>query len=339
MAGRRIRREGDDERRALAHLALHLHLGLVHADDLLADGQPQPRAWNVPGMGFIRFVEPLPDIGDVLLGDAVALVRHRQHRTLLGVWHHLEPDHGRIRGILHGVVPQDHHQLIQPVPVAVHQQLVVHVLLQPDVPFLGPALQHAAYALHDLAQGDGFHLFALAPLQPADVQQFLDEPLQPLGLVVDQVAVFLHILRIGDGAVRQGLVVALDDGDGCAQLVAYIGHEIPAHLLHLPALQHELLQVTAQGIQAAAQVGDLVVAVHRHLQGIVPGGDGFGRVLHGDQGLHHAPAEPADDHHADAQGDDPHDDGVQVDVLQYLVQAAQGRSQQHGTGHVAVGVL
>jgi hypothetical protein len=60
---------GEEEMRALAGLALDPDAPAVGLDQMAGDGQPQPRPPVRPGPGFLRPVEPIEDIGQILRGD------------------------------------------------------------------------------------------------------------------------------------------------------------------------------------------------------------------------------------------------------------------------------
>ena len=180
---------------------------------------------------------------------------------------------------------------------------------------MGSAFQHIYHGFHYLGQGNGFHFFPFSLLQPADIQQFVNQPLQAQGFIVDQLAVFFDVFGIRNGSVRNGFIIALDNGNGSPKLVGYVSHKVPAHLFHFFRFQYELFQVPAQRVQGAAQVSNFVVPVYNDLQGIIPRSYGLGAVFHGNQGLDHAFGQAADDNHADNQGDNPHANGVQVNIL------------------------
>lgn len=69
--------KGKGKSGALAWLALHADVLAMGFNDALYDGQAQPRpALAAGGMGLFRLIEPIEQIGDILLGHSLAAVRY-----------------------------------------------------------------------------------------------------------------------------------------------------------------------------------------------------------------------------------------------------------------------
>ncbi len=72
-------------------------------------------------------------------------------------------------------------------------------------------------------------------------QKILGQVRQPLCLKEDDIQVFLlHFRR--DGPVRHGLHIALDGGEGRAEIVGDVGHEFFLVVLHVPQLRGHVVQ-------------------------------------------------------------------------------------------------
>lgn len=58
-----------------------------------------------------------------------------------------------------------------------------------------------------------------------------------------------------------------------------IGYKVAAQFFHLIGLKDKLFQVTAQGIQGAAQISHFILPVYDNLQGVIAGSNGLGAVF------------------------------------------------------------
>ena len=106
--------EGDGKDGALLPAAADLDLPPVGLGDGVGDGQPQTVAPLLPATGAVHPVEPLKQVLQVLRGDGLAGVPHREDRPLLPAGEvHVHPS--RFPGVFHRVVQQDHHQPFQAV--------------------------------------------------------------------------------------------------------------------------------------------------------------------------------------------------------------------------------
>ena len=175
--------------------------------------------------------------------------------------HLLAPDAGvhgdgaAVGGVLDGVAHHVHQHLLQPVPVpGDHGQGVVVLAYQGVAPALALQLHRPAHRADGVVQGEAAHFHVRPPgVQTAEGQQVLDDAGHPVRLADDDVQKAVFRLP-GDALhVPEGLGVAADVGEGGAQLVGDIGHELLAHLLVLPL------------------GGDVVH--HRHHAAVLPLGD------------------------------------------------------------------
>ena len=68
-------------------------------------------------------------------------------------------------------------------------------------------------------------------------------------------------------------IISLDDSNGHPQFVGNIGYKVAAQFFHLIGLKDKLFQVTAQGIQGAAQISHFILPVYDNLQGVIAGSE------------------------------------------------------------------
>ena len=73
----------------------------------------------------------------------------------------------------------------------------------------------------------------LTRLQSRECQQVVDQVTQPVCVLVDGLQEFAALFRIVQRAVQQCLGETLDQRDGSAQLVTYVGHEITPSVFQL----------------------------------------------------------------------------------------------------------
>ena len=260
---------------------------------VLHDGQPQAGAHLGPLVVLVHLVVPLPDVPELLRGDALSRVGdgHPHHAVV----HRLAQGHGLVRagvgdGVVHQVV---HHlgdaQLVggdEHVPVGVEGEGVVRQLLVPGQG-LADGLRQVEAAL---LQGD------CPGLQPGQVQQVVDQACEPLRLVDDD----LHVLRgVLSRQVPHDLTVALDHSQGRAQVVGDVCQQLPAHLVHFGELPRRVVQGLGKlgDLPGAALLqGDGVVALAQLLGRLVDGRDGPGDPPGDEQGQqqpqhHHHPGQ------------------------------------------------
>ncbi|EAU64887.1 hypothetical protein STIAU_5392 [Stigmatella aurantiaca DW4/3-1] len=218
------------ENTAYIRLAFHLYFALHGAQEVLDDGQAQAGSPHVPAATFVHPVEALEDAGQVLGLDAHARVLDAHHAApvLLGP-PDVHPPTGR--GVFDGVVEQVEEHLLDGPLIAPGAQVRRHMQLQANVLALGLRFDRVGGPGGRDREGHvGEPELHLARFEPGQLQQVLDELGEALGLAVDD----LHHLG-GHGGVLQGpglkcLRIAADGGDGGAQLVGDVGHEVLAHI-------------------------------------------------------------------------------------------------------------
>ena len=94
------------------------------------------------------------------------------------------------------------------------------------------------HGLDHVAQGRRLHVHDdLAGLEPRDGEQVLDEEGEAVGVAVDGLEEPDHGLALIHGAAEQRLGVALDQGERGSQLMADVGHELPALILQALVLR------------------------------------------------------------------------------------------------------
>ena len=124
------------------------------------------------------------------------------------------------------------------------------------------------------------------------IGQLVDKPFHVVGLVVDGLDVFVHLLRRHCHPVHDALHIPLDGCDRCLQIMRDIAHQLPVLLLALLVLLSGLLQPQPHVLIVPIQIPDLSLSVG--LQGVVqiPLLDlahSHVQLVHGDE---HAPADP-----------------------------------------------
>jgi hypothetical protein len=237
----------------MAELALDREMALVAAQDVLDDGEPEASAAELARARAVDPVEALGEAGDVLPGDAGALVLHgypharaaghgasrrRSRRHGLG----RDPHHLPLAAIFDGVIDQVEEELMQLVEIADDQGQVGRY--GSHEPHLG-ARRHRVHPLDHLLQ-ECLGLAALGrrltggELDPRQGEQVVDEPGHPGGLAGQELQEHLAALGIVTRRPAQRLDDAQDRGQGVADLMTGIGHEVRAH-----PLDHHLLGLLA----------------------------------------------------------------------------------------------
>src|SRR5438270_9787507 len=98
-------RQLESERGAAALLGFHGDLALVSLGDVPHDGQPEAGAAGGPAAGTVDAVEPLEDAFQVAVGDADAVVPHRdRHGEPLDLGREL--DLAALLGVLNCVIKE-----------------------------------------------------------------------------------------------------------------------------------------------------------------------------------------------------------------------------------------
>src|SRR5918998_2849115 len=176
--------DADPERRAHADLALDEDVAAVHLDDLLAYGQPQAAPPGRAGAVLVHPVEPLEELGELLLRDTDAGVPplHGQRRGVLFYRHvHAPP---RL-GVLDGVVQQVEEDLVELLGVADAPALTGLIEVDRYAEPLGLGLHGLYGGLDDPAQIRRPDLELVLPrVHLRERQEFLDHPADAPELLV-----------------------------------------------------------------------------------------------------------------------------------------------------------
>ena len=237
-------------------------------------------------------------MGDALGGDAHTLVLDGDPGV--AVQHHHPKVHPAVRpAVLHAVVHQNPHHLLDEPLVGVHR----HRLLPPPGQEDAVLVDHLLLPQHLPGQSGEVEVGALHRLgivvPPGQEQQLLYQVLHGLGLGADGVEGLLEGLRVILAPPVQKGGVALDDGNGGAQLVAGVGDEAHLGAVRLvDPVQHGVdglgqgaqLLLGGGQVDAAVQMGgvDFLQLPRQSLQllpghvghGVEPGGGG-GQILDG----------------------------------------------------------
>ncbi len=251
----------------------------VELDDLLGDGQAQPGAAVVGGPARVQTREALERPRPVLGRDPRPLVAHPQPDALSpgrGRQHH-QPSGGAVP---HRVVQQVGEDLREQVGIGAHAQ-----------PLRDLAARHHPLPGHDglpqgllaqLAQLDVLTLDQPGPgLQAGQVEQLRDQPAQPLGL--GERGAEGDGIGVGD-PVDHVLQHRPERGDRRTELVADVGHQLPALPVHLA-------QVGGHRVEGAGELADLVTGGRGDPQAVPALGDGLRGGGHLAQRFGHPPRE------------------------------------------------
>ena len=137
--GRRAGRQAHRERRARADPALDLDPPAVRLGDHLADCQAEPGPADLAAAGVVGAVEPFEDVGERFGRDAGAGVVHAEGGDAV-VRDEREGDGPAGRGVAGSVVHEVEQELLEPIGVAVHLDLLQLADRQTDVRGLAAGL-------------------------------------------------------------------------------------------------------------------------------------------------------------------------------------------------------
>src|SRR5215217_4574688 len=305
LAVRRLRlgvdgRQGDGEGGAMADLALDVDRAPVQVHVLERDGQPESGAAEGPGPVHVGAVEALEDVGQVLGRDALALVGDGDdHVTTTPA--HPDPDVA-LDGVLNGVLDQVGEHPVEPAGVGGDQRLAltgVHLETDVDLAAVGDRVERVDHLVEQAAEVDLDRLQVdHAGVEAADLQQVLEQVLEPLQLAFQQHGGPLGIRRqAGPGGVD---VVGghAHRGQWGAQLVADVGDEPGLEAADVLQLADLLGQVVGHAVERLGQLAEVVLAgrfgdaggqvAGRDLLGHVPGPlDRLEHPADGDRGQDH----------------------------------------------------
>ena len=163
---------------------------------------------------------------------------------------------------------------------------------QPDISLLGQGREHPLHPPDGGGQVDDLAFHRFLTVHFGQGQQLCRHAVQPLGLIADIPHKFpdgVHIHIVLQDGIRQ----QLDGGQGSFQLVGGIGDKPPPFLLGG-------VQPLGQVVDLIAQNGQLVIAAHGDLVGVVP-------LLNDPDGGHDL-THPAGKGGGKGQGEQKHDD-------------------------------
>ena len=276
-------------------------IAAVVLDDLPHDGQADAAAplGRVPG--GVRAVEPLEYLRQVLLGDALAVVLNLDPDGLRLVQN---PDIDRPPGlihVLHAVADDIVDDLLHLLRIRDDHRVRLHQvgIVQLDAPLL-QVQPHLLHAVPEIV----CYVYPMEIIRnpvviyPRVIGQLIDQPLHVVGLVVDGLDVFVHLLRRHRHPVHDALHIPLDGRDRGLQVMGDIADQLPVLLLAGPVLLGGLLQPKAHVLIIAVQIADLPLGVRLEAIIEVPLLD----LAHGHvqlaYGIEHPPADPPGQHHA-----------------------------------------
>ena len=195
---------------------------------------PVAEADSSPGPVVAVMVDPVAAHRVRDADDAGGVVVDHVVGRCLG--HPADGDGAGVVGVRHGVLEQRVHGRDELAPVAEDGHRRVGLTQDDrDVPLLGggphplDGLGHHQVDQHRLARG------CLLGLDPAEVQEVVDDPADPERLGVDAAGQARRDL--GVGLADQGLGQQAQGAHRCLQLMADVGHEVPADLLEAAALR------------------------------------------------------------------------------------------------------
>ena len=150
--------------------------------------------------------------------------------------------------------------------VGVDQTFLVGVGLQRVTVFGADVLVPLGHLVAELGQVKVHHLGLFgAGADLGQVHDAVHQGAEPVGLVHNDVELLGALLGVVAGEIPQGLGVALDEGEGGAQIVADVGDQLllqPGRAVHLPG--HK--------VEVPGQVGHLVLAFLLHLYLVIAPG-------------------------------------------------------------------
>ena len=248
----------------------------------LGDGQAQAAATVGARAGPVGAVEALSDAGQVLGGDAEALVYHLHpyHRFAPGEarlqragggsppWCgvlrppavHVDGDGAAGPRVLDGVVQQVDQHLLDAVRVGLgHGRSGAGLHLQDHPAGPGPGGQFGRGGPGQLrhVEGPALQVQGLRVGAGKD-QQVVDQPDEAVGLALHRLQKSVTHGGVVHGASAEGLHGALDGGEGGAQLVGDVGHKVDLRLAGGP-------QAGGHVVEGPAQAAQLVVGANGHL--------------------------------------------------------------------------
>ena len=261
-------------------------------DQLLSDGQPQPRLPVGPRAGLVATPEALEDIGQICRGDARPRVGHPDLHSAV----HPPDGHGdptSSRGVAQSVDQQIAQHLLQPVGIRLHgRQSGGQVRDQFDPLLRRLGTEVACGPLDQLLHLGRLFLDGQLPrLNQGQFPQIFHQTGEEHTLLVDGGDI---LGRGREDAIQQSLQVALNDAERGAQLVGDVGHHVAAQLLR-PG------QALGHGVEGMPHLPEFVLRPHLDPLAQVADGDPPGS---GRQSAQRG-SDLKEEERAHDQGDDP----------------------------------
>ena len=256
------------------------------ADDRKAQAGPPQRPRSCPVHPEESFEDPRQGIGR----NTGARICYGQD-DLLAPFHDAYGDRSAVLGILYGVVDQVGQGPFHQRGVATRR----FFCLEPEGKLQMLAGDLLRESLRDPfgypveVAGRDFDLI-LSGLDPGELEEVLDQRLQPVGMMQYGVDEAAQRGRIVHGAVQQGLDIALDGGQGGPELVGHVGHEVLPDLLEAPqfgrVVEHgdHAVQLRSDAYGRQVHLEDALAPLKRQVEYGVPVQRGRGV----DRGVHRA---------------------------------------------------
>ena len=259
--------------------------------DGLGDGQPQAGA-HLAGIAAAAVV-PVKDIGQVLLGDAGAVVLHlHQHLAALARGA-AQLERPVLADMVHGVAQQVVKHPLHHGRVGVYRAGLFRLQLQGIAVLRAHRLVAGGHFLAQLGhiKADGLRLFRAAA-HLGQLHDTVHKAGQPVGLVHNNVQLLGALSGVAAGQIAHRLRITLDEGEGGAQVMAHIRQQIFLHLGGLVHLARHMVKVAGQLVQLVAALGGLqphlIVALGHLARGAGQLGDGPGKPAAEQPGRQHA---------------------------------------------------
>ena len=212
------------------------------------------------GAGAVVAVE---DIGQVLGGDAGAVVFHL-HPDALGAAQRPQHEDAVFADVVHGVAQKVMQSALHHVGVGTDGKLFVGDL-QLELPAVlgADGVVTLADFVAELAHVE-VDLLALecAARDLAQLHDAGNKGRQAVGLVHDDVHLFVAVLLVVAGQIAHRLGIALDEGERSAQVVGDVGQQVALHL-------GGVLDFFCHVVELLGQVAQLVVPHRVHMDGVV----------------------------------------------------------------------
>ena len=196
---------------------------------MLHDREAEPGAAHLPRAPRVDAVESLEQASEVLLLDAAAVVLDAQAHAWNGAFARLgaQGHRGALGAVLHGVVDEVGEHLLERAAIGLHLEALRRLELERDLPLLRALAKHAEEVGRERLEREALGSEPqLARLDAREVEEVLDEALQPCRVALDDAEEALGSLGILGERHLHGLGGREDGGDRRAQLVRDVGDEV-----------------------------------------------------------------------------------------------------------------